>query len=216
MLKRLCRKLGRQIRYILKYTSLNDLQEDIEQNKIDLNKYLVTIPSGTSTYRLVTKDDDPLAPTGIGEGYSGNRNGHRWISTPPGFLFESYRDMYYRNDPQLITAGTGGTCMSLNIKTPFMEISDVQDMDLYKLTLKKDIQVVDLELICKALRIPTPLSEERHPVYHKFYGTHIKGVRFKCFKPASVSDELNIIIYTDWFKEFKDIIDKEKIDKRTG
>ena len=209
------KKIGRWIRYIFEYTTLDDLQEDIDCKRIDFNKYLVTVPSGASLYRLVKKGDDPIAPTGIGEGYPGNRNGHRWVSTPLGFSFELYRDMYYRNDPQLITCGTGAVAGSLSIVTPFREVGDTQNMDLYKLTLKKDIQVVDLELICKALRIPTPLSKERHPVYHKFYGTHIRGVKFRSFRAPYVSPsapaEDNVIIYTDWFKDFKDSVDVKKI-----
>lgn len=211
------KKIGRRLRYIFHCTTLNDLQDDIENNRIDLNKYLVTTPAGTKMYRLVRKGDDPIAPTGIGEGYPGCRDGHRWISTPPGFSPEEYRKMYYNNDPQLITCGSGGTALSLCHAIPFKEVKDSENDDFYEITLKKDIQVVDLELICKALRIPTPLSNERHPVYHKFYGTHIPGIKFRSFKVSYVSpsapEEDNVIIYTDWFKEFKDIVDVEKIEK---
>lgn len=211
------RKLLRRLRYISYCATLNDLQEDIEYKRIDFNKFLVVILSGTSMYRLVKKDDDPIAPTGIGEGYPGNRDGHRWVSTPNGFLPEVYRKMYYENAPQVLASGTGAVCMSLKVATPFREVSNAQNMDLYKLTLKKDIQVVDLELICNALRIHTPLSKKRHPVYHKFYETHIRGIKFKTFQFGytlhHAIEEENIIIYTDWFKEFKDIINVEKIKK---
>lgn len=217
MSKGLGSKLLRSLRYIFYCTTLNDLQEDIEYKRINFNKFLVSIPSGTSLYRLVREDDDPITPTGIGDGYPENRNGHRWVSTPHGFSPDIYRKMYYENEPQVIACGTGAVCMSLKSVTSFREVSNAKNMDLYKLILKKDIRVVDLELICKALRIRMPLSKEHHPVYHKFYGMHIRGIKFKTFKfdysaPYSIKEE-NIIIYSDWFKEFKDIVSVEKVKK---
>ena len=210
------KKTGRRLRYIFHCTTLNDLQDDIENNRIDFNKYLVTIPAGTKMFRLV-KGDDPIAPTGIGEGYPGCRDGHRWISSPPGFSPKEYRRMYYNNDSQLTVCGSGGEAFSLCRTTPFKEVRDSDDKNFYEITLKKEIQVIDLELICKSLRIPTPLSNERHPVYHKFYGTHIFGIKFRSFKtsynfPSDLAED-NVFIYTDWFKEFKDIVAVEKIEK---
>lgn len=210
------KKIGRGIRYIFNCATLDDLQDDIKNKRINFDKYLVPISAGTKLYRFVRKGDDPLAPTGIGEGYPGCRDGHRWISTPPGFSPEEYRKKYYSNDSSLVRSGSGGTTYSLSPDIAYMEVKDAENMDFYEITLKKDIQVVDLKLICKALRIPTPLSSERHPVYHHFYGTHIHGIKFRSSKLSHITpsdtEEDNIIIYTDWFKEFKDIADKKKIE----
>ncbi len=209
-------KINRKIKYFFYCTTLDDLQDDIENKQIDFNKYLVTIPAGTKMYRFARKDDDPIAPTGIGEGYPGCRYGHRWISSPLGFSAEEYRKKHYSNDPDAVASGSGGTTYSFSPAIARKEVMNADSCDFYEITLKKDIQVVDLELICKGLRIPTPLSSERHPVYHKFYGTHIRGIKFRSFRLAGASptriEKANIFIYNDWFKEFKDIVDEKKIE----
>lgn len=211
------KKIHRRLRYIFNCTTLNDLQDDIENNRIDFNKYLVTVPSGTKMYRFVRKGDDPFAPTGIGEGYPECQDGHRWISSPPGFSPQEYRKKYYSHDSDLAICGSGGTTYSLCRAIARKEVKDAENDDFYEITLKNDIRVVDLELLCKALRIRTPLRSERHPVYHKFYGTHIYGVKFRSFKLPytypSMLEEYNIIIYTDWFKDFKDMVDQKKIEE---
>lgn len=208
------KKIGRWLRYVFYCTSLTDLQDDIEHKRIDFNKHLVTIPTGTPLTRLVKEGSNPVIPTGIGEGFPGCRDGHRFVSSQRDFSPELYgiaQDL----SVDTITMGTGSIILSMMPITAFKEVDNPQDKDWYELTLKSDIQVVELESICRALRIPYPLGSERHPVYHKFYGTHISGIRYKSFKPGTSLDELNILIYTDWLEDFKDIVDQKKLDKKS-
>lgn len=168
--------------------------EDIDLDKVDFDKYKITVYAGSKFYRIVHQGTDPLAPTG---------RWSRFVSQPMGF------------DPSKVRIGTqahtGATCYSNTPITACLEVGDLTGREMYQITLKSDIEAVDLDSICMAEGISKPYMPKDHtPFFHKLYGKHIKAFRFES---AQNSNDYNVVIYNDWFKEFPNLVDKELMDK---
>lgn len=204
------KKIGRMFRYLFYSTTLNDLKEDIESYKVDFAKFQRTMPIGITFYRLVSKNEDPLRPSG--------RKG-RHVSEPDNFPFEEYREAYYQELWKTMPVmGTGAVTMSVNPITPMKEVSMPQDKDFYALTLTKDITIFDFELMRKSMRIPLAHCKERHPAYQLFYGKKLKGVVFRSahenpvsYHPGGQQPEYNLVIFTDWLDGYKSYFSISKI-----
>jgi len=118
-------------------------------------------------------------------------------------------------DPNKVRLGTqahtGATCYSNTPVTACLEVGDLKDKDLYKIILKSNIEVVDLDSICKAEGINKPYMPKDHtPFFHKLYGKHIKAFSFES---AQNSNDYNLVLYNDWFKEFPQLVETELMDK---
>lgn len=175
---------------------------DINLDNINLNEHITTIPAGSEWYRIVGTGQDPLKPTG---------RASRFATEPPQYTPEKYRttlDMGL----SAIAIGTGANCFCETLPTAFLEAGgNVGNRDVYKITLKSKIKVVDMDSICKTEGISKPyITNERTEIWHKFYGKEVKGLRFESSKNPK---DYNIVIFSDWFPEFKDIIKVEKINE---
>ncbi len=174
--------------------------DDIDIDNMDLSKYKFIIPAGTKWYRTVLKGEDPFLPTG---------KASRFASEPPGFTVGGYRSALANG--QTVTAGTGADYFCEAIDTSVFEASgNLNDKDVYAVILKSDIELIDIDAICKAEGVSKPyMPEERTAVWHKFYGKKIKGLRVESAKDHS---HYNIVIFPDWFLEFKKLVEKKQLD----
>lgn len=170
--------------------------DDIDLNKVDFAKHKLTFHSGTVLYRIVHAGTDPLQPTGR---YS------RFVTEPMGF------------EPSKVLlrvpgyAHTGAACYSPCLVTACLEARDLKNKDIYKITLKSDIEINDLDSICLTENVSKPyMPKEWTDFFDSLYGYHLKGLRFES---AQNSYEYSIVIYHDWFKEFPSIVDKQLMDK---
>lgn len=205
------KKIGRIWRYLTFSTTLDDLEEDIERDKIDFTKFHKTVRAGETFYRLVDKDDDPLRPSG--------KKG-RFVSEPDNFPFEGYRSAYYQQLwKSMPLMGTGAVTMSMNPVTPAKEVQMSQDKDFYELRLVRDISVFDFESMRIKMRIPFDDSKQRHLAYQLFYGKKLKGVLFRSAKEKAAvyageqQPEYNLLIFTDWLVGFKNYFSAHKVSK---
>lgn len=205
-------KIGRVCRNLFYRTTLDDLKEDIEGDRVDFKRFQVIINPGYVLYRLVDKNEDPLRPTG--------RKG-RFVSEPDNFSFEEYRRAYYQELWESMPAlGTGAFTGSVRPYTPMKEVDMPQDKDFYALTLTKDVRVHDFETMRKSMRISLVSCKERHPAYQLFYGKRLEGVIFRSAQEYSVSyypgenqPEYNLVIFTDWLDDYKSYFNVRKIDE---
>lgn len=162
-----------------------------------MNKHKIIIPAGTKLYRIVLKGTDPLKPTG---------KASRFAKEPPGYTIEKYQEAFEKG--MSIPVGTGANCYCESLPTAILEVGGkVKNQDIYMITLKSDIEVVDMDSICRAEGISKPITKERNEIWHRFYGKKVRGLRFKSSKNPN---DYNIIIFPDWFREFKDIVEVEK------
>ena len=212
MKQKIAKKLGRIKRYIFYQTTMDDLKEDLDNNRIDFGKYQTTLYTGEVFYRFVDKGDDPLRPTG---------KKSRFVSEPDNFPFEEYREAYYKNElAQMPTLGTGGISLAECFPTAVKEVPEPFDKDWWELRLTKNLSVVDLEALCKDKRIPFELAKERHDAYQLLYGKKLIALRFRSSKQAQYAhclpfyyrQEYNLYIYTDWFQDYKNFFKATQIE----
>jgi len=175
--------------------------DDINLDSIDFNKHRITISRSTKLYRAVYKGADPLTPTG---------KKSRFATEPLGYTMESYQVAYERG--VAVLAGTGTNCFCESLPAAILEAGgSLDDKDVYELIIKLDFDVVDMDSVCKAEGVGKPyITAERKEIWHKFYGRRIKGLRFESSKDYKV---YNIVIFPDWFKEFKDYVKIKRINK---
>jgi len=175
--------------------------DDINIDTIDLSKHLVTVHCGTKLYRIVHKGTDPLIPTG---------RESRFASQPPQYSPEVYKKALGMGTA--ISVGTGTSCFCESLATAKLEVGGhLQDKQAYEIILKSDITIVDMDSICRAEGINKPyITEERTEICHKFYGKKVKGLRYESSKNTK---EYNIVIFPDWFPEFKSIVEVKKINE---
>lgn len=171
---------------------------DIYLDAIDLDKHKITIPAGTKLYRIVSKGADPLKPTG---------KAARFAKEPAGYIFEKYQAAL--ENGKAISIGTGASYFCESLPTAILEVGgNIENEDVYIVTLKSDIEIIDMDSICKSEGVTKPyITEERSEIWHKFYGKKVNGLRYESSKSPS---DYNIVIFPDWFKEFKNIVVVEK------
>lgn len=171
--------------------------DDIGINKINLDKHKIKIPSGIELYRIVPKGADPLKPTG---------KASRFAKEPPGYTFKKYQAAL--ENGTAIHVGTGATCYCEAIPTAILEVNNkLEDKDIWKITLKSDIELIDMDSICKAEGVSKPYAAERTEIWHNFYGKKVNGLRYESSKNPT---DYNIVIFPDWFKKIKEVVDVEK------
>jgi hypothetical protein len=176
--------------------------DDIDIDEVDLNKHKIKLPSGTVLYRIVLKGADPLKPTG---------KASRFAKEPPGYNFEEYQAAL--ENGTAIHVGTGSTCFCESIPTAISEVNHkLDDKDIWKITLKSSIELIDMDSICKELGVSKPYTAERTEIWHKFYGKEVNGLRYESSKNPT---DYNIVIFPDWFRGFRDIVVSEKLEGKT-
>lgn len=173
--------------------------DDINLDKIDLNQHKKIILAGSVWYRLVHKGTDPLKPTG---------KASRFACEPPGYSLEKYSKAF--DEGIAISAGTGSTYFCEVINVARAEVSNPEKRDAYKVTLKSDIEVIDIDHICIAEGVGKPyISEVRHPIFHQFYGKNgVMGVYLESAKDYKFH---NLVIFIDKFPKFRDMVYIERI-----
>lgn len=206
------KNLARKIRYWLYLTTMNDFGDDIDKKKIDFNKFLTEIKAGHHFYRFVTKDDDPLLPTG--------RRG-RFVSQREDVSLDDYRKLLNMGyDAEAFSVGSGAIGTIKSVATGYKEVENPENMDLYKLTLTAPLLVIDFERLRKAKRIPLRYTKPQHPTYQLFYGTRFNGILYRSSKEgyyptpySEQSEEYNLHIFVDWIKEYRILFEPKKIEK---
>lgn len=175
--------------------------DEINLDAIDLNKHKIIVPAGTMLYRIIPTGADPLKPTG---------KTSRFAKQPPGYIFERYQAAL--ENGRAILVGTGANYFCESLPTAIQEVGgDVEGKDVYMITLKSSIEIIDMDSICKAEGISKPyISEERSEIWNKFYGKKVNGLRYESSKNPA---DYNIVIFPDWFKEFKNIVVVDKCVK---
>jgi len=163
--------------------------DKFDVNKINFEKAVTVLKKNTIIYQIVPEGELPLTATG---------KANRFVSQDPHLTIAKYRAG--------AVAGTGGTFASLSLSTAFKEIGGYFKKDWYKITLKECIEAYDIEKIFKQQHIRIP--EERHPVYQEFYGTKKFAYIYPSFKDFG---EKNIVIFTDWRRDYKNLFHIEKI-----
>ncbi|MDP8253163.1 MAG: hypothetical protein P9X27_02055 [Candidatus Kaelpia aquatica] len=196
MVKSNIQKIVRKIRRSMWLNNLDDLLRDFDE--IDFSVHMITVPLGATWYRSINKGADPLSSTGAE---------NRFVSQRPDYSFEKYQTAMSMGRETV--AGTGATCfVSVQSVIP-EEVVDFESKDCYKITLKEDIEIVDMDSICREKRISKPyMTEERHPVFQLFYGKKINGLKYESAKDPKA---YCYVIYNDWFKKFRSIVTVEKI-----
>lgn len=181
----------------------NKKVDEINLDAIDLNKHKTTIPTGTMLYRIVAAGADPLKPTG---------KTSRFAKQPPGYTFERYQAAL--ENGKAILVGTGANYFCESLPTAIQEVGgDVEGKDVYTIILKSDIEIIDMDSVCKAEGVSKPyISEERSAIWDKFYGKKVNGLRYESSKNYA---DYNIVIFPDWFKEFKNIVVVKKCERNT-
>jgi hypothetical protein len=175
--------------------------DDFNFDGINFNKHKITILKGAVMYRFCHKGSDPLKPTG---------KASRFASEPGGYTFEGYSQAFDKGVTNAILVGTGSTYFCETIPTACLEVGSTQKKDLYKITLKKDIELINIDSICESIGVDKPyITEERHPFFHKFYG--IKKVNGVYLESAKNPIHHNYVIFLDKFPEFRNIVEKEKM-----
>ncbi len=176
---------------------MNKKIDDINIDNIELDKHKIVIPSGTALYRAVPIGTDPLRPTG---------KASRFAKEPPSYTFEKYQAALENGTAILV--GTGANYYCETISTAVMEVGGVlKDKEIYKITLKSNIEVVDMDSICKSEGVSKPHTGDRTEIWHKFYGKKVNGLRYESSKNL---DDYNLVIFPDWCKNFRDIVEVEK------
>ncbi len=172
----------------------NKRVDEINLGAIDLDKHKITISAGTKLYRIVRKGADPLKPTG---------KASRFAKEPPGYSLEKYQEALEIG--RAISVGTGASYFCEFLPTAISEVGgNIEGKDVYIMTLKSDIEIIDVDSICKAEGVNKPyISEERSEIWHKFYGKRVNGLRYESSKSPT---DYNIVIFPDWFKEFKNVV----------
>ncbi len=174
--------------------------DDINLDQVDLSKHLKIIKAGSVWYRIVDKGRDPLIPTGIKS---------RFSKEPPGFSPEKYKIAWDAGCS--IHIGTGSTCFCQSINTAKKETGEnLGGKEIYRITLTYDIEVVDIDSICKAEEISKPyITEERKEFWHNFYGKKVKGLIHESSKNPR---DYNLVIFQDLFQTFKELVAVEKVE----
>lgn len=177
--------------------------DEINLDTIDLDKHKITIPAGTKLYRICRKGANPLKPTG---------KASRFAKEPPSYTFEKYQAAL--ENGKAISIGTGANYFCVSLPTAIQEVGgDTKDKEVYMITLKLDIEIIDMNSICKAEGISKPyITEERAGIWHKFYGKKVNGLRYESSKNPA---DYNVVIFPDWFKEFKNIVVVEKCERNS-
>ena len=143
--------------------------DDIDIDRVDLDKHKINISSGTELYRIVPKGVDPLKPTG---------EASRFAKEPSGYTFEKYQEALENGTAVLV--GTGATYYCESMPIAILEVNNkLEDKDIWRVTLKSNIEVIDMDFICKAEGVPKPYTAERTEIWHKFYGKKINGLRYE-------------------------------------
>lgn len=192
------KKTVRWLKWICYISSLDDLSSDIETNKSDFTKHKFTFRKGTIWFRFVYPGNNPIIPTGLET---------RFVSQSPDFIFGLHRPTEFIGS----TCSTAATGYLQTYSLAFKEADNADIKDQYKITLLEDIELTDMDSICKARRVPKPyMTKDWHPVFDLFYGQQIKGLR--CESAEDQSD-YTFVIYHKWFPEFEKIIKTELIKK---
>ncbi|MBI3316445.1 MAG: hypothetical protein HYZ85_00375 [Candidatus Omnitrophica bacterium] len=172
---------------------------DIDIDKIDLNLHKMTMQAGTIFYRVVDDGIDPVIPSGL---YS------RFSSQPSQYPGPKEFASLYENG-QAIGVGTASTCVTYKVHVALQE-SDAKNKVLWKLTLKTSIDAIDMDSICAAEGVPKPyINEDREGIWKKFYGKHIKALRYESFEDKN---EYNAVMFPDWIEDFQNTFLKERVD----
>ena len=114
--------------------------DEINLDTIDLNKHKTIISTGTILYRIVPTGADPLKPTS---------KTSRFAKQPPGYTFERYQAAL--ENGKAILVGTGANYFCESLPTAIQEVGgNAEDKDVYTITLKSDIEIIDMDSICKS------------------------------------------------------------------
>ncbi len=172
---------------------------DIDINKIDLNKHKIIIPKGTALYRVIEKGRDPLIPSG---------KECRFAKEPQQYTPEKYAEEYKQGHGALV--GTGNICGSFCLEVAIKESGGyVKNPVTYKITLKLDIEAVNMDSICVDEGIPKPyITEDREGVWHEFYGEKVKAIRYESLKDNA---NYNLVMFPDSIDDFANMFIVEEI-----
>jgi len=177
--------------------------DDIKLDQIDFKKHMITMRSGEEWYRVVRKGDDPLLPTG---------KPNRFVSTPSNFDIIEFQNKFRLGDPTASLLGTASTIACKTTEIALLESHlNLLGADVYKITFKSNVELVDMDSICKAEGVNKPYTKGRTEIWQKFYGKKIKGLRYESSKDFSV---YNIVIFRDWFKDFESVVKVEKQEEQ--
>lgn len=172
--------------------------DDINVDELDLSLHRTAIPKGTVLYRITPRGKDPLKPTG---------KECRFAKEPPQYAPQKYEAAI--DQGTAVLCGTGNVCFSLSLATVRKEVGkDLEGEETYKITLKSDIEVVDIDSICRAEGVGKPyITEERTEFWHRFYGRGVNGLRYPS---AKNTEDYNIVIFPDNFPRYRDVFLAEK------
>jgi hypothetical protein len=174
--------------------------DDIDVSSLDLSKHILILPAGSIWYRIVDKGQDPLEPTG---------KAGRFSKEPPHYTPTLYK-IVRRIFGNASLVGTGSTCLCTAIATAQLEVGgSLEGKSVYRITLLSDIEIIDIDSICKSEGIDQPyITEERSEFWHRFYGRKVRGLHHQSAKNLK---DYNLVIFQDWFPKFKSVIKKELI-----
>jgi hypothetical protein len=173
--------------------------DDSNVDELNLDLHRVTVSRGTILYRIVSRGQNPLKPTG---------RACRFAKEPPHYTHEKYAAAVDLGTA--ILCGTGNLCFSPSVVTAQRETgSNMDGKEMYKITLQADISVVDIESICEAEKVAKPyIPEEQTELWHKFYGRGVNGLRYPS---AKNHNDYNIVIFPDHFSDYRKVFLAEKL-----
>lgn len=171
---------------------------DIDINKIDLNEHKIPIPAGTILYRVVEDGRDPLMPSG---------KECRFAKEPPQYPGPEKFALAYKQG-RASFVGTGNICVAYGYCIAVQE-SDAKNPVVYKLTLNRCVDAIDMDSICAAGGVLKPyITEDREGIWHEFYGKNVKALRYESLKN---SKEYNLVMFPDWIENFESIFTVERV-----
>ena len=164
----------------------------LDFSKIDFQKHIVQLPTGTTLYRIAHPGVDVLRASG---------RAMRFVTEPTGFNADNYV-------PGMVKAGSGVFCLSSSLETARLE-SERENGDEYQIILNEPLDVCDLDSICSEQGIgDLYMSELDDECFKRFYGPRIKALRYKSKEnPTSY----NVAIFSDWFPDFNKTVTIKKL-----
>ncbi len=166
----------------------------LDFSKIDFQKHIVQLPTGTILYRIVHPGVDLLKASG---------RTMRFVTEPPGFNAGGYV-------PGIVSAGSGVFCFSSSLETARLEAKR-ENNDEYQVILNEPLDAHDLDSICREQGIGDLYMQELEDKnFTQFYGTKIKSLRHKSKENPN---SYNVVIFSDWFPEFNKMVTVERLTK---
>jgi len=188
----------------IKTENLDRLHCQLKDGSIKPSQYMMTLTVNTELYRFVYPGSGATLPTG-----KAARTVFEDTTLP--YNINQYQEKYAKGI-NFASIHTGNTFYSSCIQGAWNETAadEPKEKDWYKIVIKKEFKIMDMDVMCNSLGFSRPYIVENHPVFDEFYGYRLKGLRHQSYKYPEGD---TVVIFNDWFRDFNDYIEEVPLDK---